>query len=68
MINWKAHKLTFCVLAQSRLTPCDPLGCSPPGSSVYWVFQASVPEWYRVGCHFLLQGIFPIQGLNMNLL
>ena len=30
---------------QSRLTPSDPMDCSPPGSSVHWIFQARVLEW-----------------------
>ena len=104
-------------VAQSCLTPSDPMDCSLPGSSVHGIFQARVLEWvaiafsvyqYRyiyvcvcmclcakllqscltlcdpmdcslpgysvhgdspskntgVGCHFLLQGIFPAQGLN----
>ena len=33
-----------------------------PGSSIRGIFQA------RVGCHFLLQGIFPTQGSNPGLL
>ena len=36
--------------------------CSLPGSSVHGIFQA------RMCCHFLLQGIFPTQGLNLHLL
>ena len=39
-----------------------PMDCSLPGCSVHGVFQA------RMGCHFLLQGIFPIQGSNLGLL
>ena len=31
-----------CLIAQSCLTLCDPLDCSPPGSSVYGIFQARV--------------------------
>ena len=38
----------------SRLTLCDPMDCSPPGSSVHGILQARV----------LLQGIFPTQGSN----
>ena len=30
---------------QSCLTLCDPMDCSPPGSSVHGVFQARVMEW-----------------------
>ena len=26
-------------------TLCDPMDCSPPGSSVYGIFQARVLEW-----------------------
>ena len=40
------------------------MDCSPPGSSIHWIFQARVTG---VGCHFLLQGIFPTQGLNRGL-
>ena len=40
-------------VAQSCLTLCDPMDCSPPGSSIH-----------GVGCHFLLQEIFPTPGLN----
>ena len=29
----------------SRLQLCDPLDCSPPGSSVRGIFQARVLEW-----------------------
>ena len=36
------------------------MDCSLPGSSVHGIFQA-------VDCHFLLQGIFPTQGLNPGL-
>ena len=31
--------------AQSCLTLCDPMDCSPPGSSVHGILQARVPEW-----------------------
>ena len=31
-------------VAQSCLTLCDPMGCSPPGSSVRGIFQARVLE------------------------
>ena len=27
------------------LTLCDPMDCSPPGSSVYEIFQAGILEW-----------------------
>ena len=37
------------------------LGCSPPGSSIHGLFQARILERVAI---FLLQGTFPIQGLN----
>ena len=30
---------------QSRLPLCDPMGCSPPGSSVHGILQAGILEW-----------------------
>ena len=32
-------------LAQSCLTPSDPMDCSPPGPSIHEIFQARVLEW-----------------------
>ena len=34
--------------AQSCLTVCDPMDCSPPGSSVHGIFQASILEWVAI--------------------
>ena len=47
---------------QSRPTLCDPMDCSPPGSSVDGIFPGKSTG---VGCHTLLQGIFPTQGSNL---
>ena len=33
-----------CKLGQSCLTLCDPMDCSPPGSSVHGIFQARILE------------------------
>ena len=33
---------------QSCLTLCDPMGCSPPGSSVHGILQARILEWVAV--------------------
>ena len=32
------------LVTQSRLTLCGPMDCSPTGSSVHGIFQASIPE------------------------
>ena len=29
-------------------TLCDPMDCSPPGSSVLGILQARIPEWVAV--------------------
>ena len=34
-----------CIIAQSYLTVCDPLDCSPPGFSVHGISQARILEW-----------------------
>ena len=49
----------------SVMSDCDPIGCSPSGSSVLEILQVRIPECV---CHALLQGIFPTQGLNPCLL
>ena len=33
---------------QLYLTLCDPMDCSPPGSSVYGILQARMLEWVAV--------------------
>ena len=33
---------------QSCPTPCDPMGCSPPGPSVQEIFQARILEWIAI--------------------
>ena len=38
----------MCSVIQSCLTLCDPLGCSPPGSSVHGIFQARTLEWVAI--------------------
>ena len=49
------------LIAQACLTLCDPMDCSPPGSSVHGDCPGKNTG---VGCHALLQGIFLTQGLN----
>ena len=34
-----------CVCAQSCLTLCAPVDCSPPDSSVHGILQAGILEW-----------------------
>ena len=48
----------------SCLTLCDPMGCSPPDSSVH---GDSPGKNTGVGGHALLQGLFLTQGLNPGL-
>ena len=36
------------LVAQSRLTLCNPLSCSPPGSFVRGIFQARILEWVAI--------------------
>ena len=35
----------LCLNAQSRLTLCDPMDCSQPGSSNHGILQAKMLEW-----------------------
>ena len=49
---------SMCLVTQSCLTLCDPMDCSPPGSFVH---GDSPGKNTGVGCHTLIQGIFPTQ-------
>ena len=55
----------LCLVAQLYPTPCDPMGCILPGSFVH---GDSPGKNTGVGCHALLQGIFPVQGSNPGIL
>ena len=35
-------------VTQSCLTLCNPMDCSPPGSSVHEIFQARILEWVAI--------------------
>ena len=50
---------------QSCPTACSTMDCSLPGSSVHGDSLGKITE---VGCHALLQGVFPTQGSNPCLL
>ena len=67
--QWKHSKHTqigkIRAQVQSFPTPWDPMDYSPAGSSVHGILQARILEWAAI---FLLQGIFPTQGLNLCLL
>ena len=49
---------------RAAVSLCDPMDCSLPGSSICW---DSPGKNTGVGCHALLQRIFPTQGLNPHL-
>ena len=47
-------------VAQSCPTLCDPMNCSPPGSSAHGIFQARVLEWGAIA--------FSVQPIRVHLL
>ena len=51
-------RIVLRLVTQTCPTLCDPVDCSPPGSSVH---GDSPGKNTGVGCHALLQGIFPTQ-------
>ena len=62
-LHWASLDISQCS-AQLCLTLCNPMDCSPPGSSVHEISQ----EEYWVVFHFLLQGILLTQEWNLHLL
>ena len=55
---------SVCLVIQSYSTLCDTIDYSPRGSSVH---VDSPDKNTGVGCHALLQEVFPTQGLNPHL-
>ena len=52
------------LVTQSCLTLCDPMDCSPPGSSVHGISQAKILEWVAILFSFSLpaEGLSPLLG------
>ena len=63
--KFKKQPKKLCLVAWSCPTLCNPMDCSPPGSSVHGDSQGKNTG---VGCHALLKGIFLTRGLNPGLL
>ena len=61
---FRKFTMSLCLVAQWCLTPCSPLDCSLPGSSVHGNSSGKNIEG---DCHALLQGIFPTQKSNLHL-
>ena len=60
-VGWMTPHAVLCLVTQSCLTHCDPMDCSPPGSSVH----GDAPgKNTGVGSLSFLQGIFPTQESN----
>ena len=49
----RSHMLHVLVV-QSCPTLCDPMDCSPPGSSVHGTFQARILEWFAISSSNIL--------------
>ena len=62
--NCLIHICTWISYGQSCLTLCNPVNCSPRGSSVH---GDSPGKNTGVGCHAFLQEIFPTQRPNPGL-
>ena len=49
----------LCLVAQTCTTLCDPIDCSPPGSSVHGILQARILEWIAIPSSRLFRYIQP---------
>ena len=54
------------LVAQLCLTLCDPMDCSPPGSSVHGFLQARILEWVIMPCSRLSLYIQPQISCNSH--
>ena len=53
------------LVAQLCPTFCDPMDCSPPGSSAHGIFQAIILQWVAI---LFSRGSSQPRGLNPGLL
>ena len=63
------------VLVSQFFSVCNPMDCSPPGSSVHGILQARILEWVAIPFSrgiflffFFFQGIFLTQESKLGLL
>ena len=59
-----------CVCTQSSTTLCDPMDCSPPGTSVHGIIQAGglpFPPPRDNTCMIITQNIFCVKIITQNL-
>ena len=61
LLAWMCVCVCVCVCVCSRVGLCDPVDYNLSGFSVHGIFPGKNTG---VGCHFLLQGIFPAQTSN----
>ena len=61
--EWGWTSLCLCCAwsLQSCLTPCDPMDCSPPASSIHGILQTRTLGWVATPSS---RGFFPTQGSN----
>ena len=66
---WNALKVPRCMHTQLRLTLCNPMDSVVVPATLLFPREEYFPgKNTGVGCHFLLQGIFPTQGSNSCIL
>ena len=50
----------YILVTQSRPSLCDPMDCSPPGSSVHGILQVRILEWVAIP----FSGYLPNPGIK----
>ena len=59
--HWFIHIMALSLLvAWLCLTLCDPVDCSPPGSSIHGIFQARILEWISISSSRGYHGTSPM--------
>ena len=61
-------RLPECSVAKLSLTLCDPMDCSPPGSSVHGIFQSRILEWVAISFSSLKFFLCQKMGFDVSLL
>ena len=66
--KWQVILYMMCVLVtQSHLILCDPMDCSPPGSSVHGIPQARILEWVAISFSTIHDTCSKLQTMTLSL-
>ena len=63
ILSLSCTQINISEVTQSFPAVCDPIDCSPPGSSIHGIFQARILEWINIPAIILSSSVIGIQNI-----